>query len=105
MVPSSASSALFGLPIEILERVLFFLSPELASFALVNSDCQYLARPLQFRSTTIKLFVDDVSTPHRLDHGALECLLRAPPLVTRPLGLVDCALHPLSSLEWSRCQV
>jgi len=84
---SSASSDLFGLPIEILERVLFFLSPDLTSFALVNSDCQYLARPLQFRCTKVRLFVDDVNTPFRQDHGALECLLLATQQTGSPLGL------------------
>ena len=73
--PSSASSGLFGLPFEILELVLYFLSPDLSNFALVNSDCRYLALPLQFRCTKIRPFVDDASTPHRHDYGALERLL------------------------------
>lgn len=83
---SSESSALFNLPIEILDRVLYFLSPCLSDFALVNSDCRYLARPLQFRCITMGLFRDDMNTPPRRDHGALASLLDNTQHLTASLG-------------------
>ena len=69
------SSLLFNLPIEILERILHFLSPHLSAFALTNSDCRYLARPLQYRCINIELSDDDTNTPHRRHHDAMASLL------------------------------
>jgi hypothetical protein len=46
---STSSSALFKLPVEVLELILEFVeSSSLAALALVNSDCRQLARSRQF---------------------------------------------------------
>ena len=57
----SSSSILFRLPVEILERILYYLAPDLSKFALVNSDCQYLARPSQFRCMQADFTPSDLS--------------------------------------------
>jgi len=91
---SSSASKLFDLPIEILERVLYFLSPDLVNFALVNSDCQYLASPLQFRCLKVR-FSSDERTPYRNNHGVLSCLLGVilDPMVHPKFSMASCVRY------------
>ena len=68
---------LFGLPLEILERILYYLAPALSEFALVNSDCQYLARPLQFRCMQADFTPMDLSHQRKFPpYNQSEPLLR-----------------------------
>ena len=79
---------LFRLPVEILERILYYLAPDLSEFALVNSDCQYLARPSQFRCMQADFTPMDLSNRRKFPpYNQSEPLLRDAGYLLGPLGL------------------